>query len=196
MICHTFIPSIARNLLLIIFISLFCIISSFAHPIDSISSYRSIHYKGTVEIMVNDQNFLCQYNFVNVMDSFLYIQLNAGPIEAGRALITPDHVLYINKLQKNYYEGDYSFFQHVLSLDIDFYAIQAIFNRFPVSVPEDVELSYHGESFRDGFSFFKILTVENEDFTIQLEIKKVTFNDVPKVSAAVPKNYDAIILRP
>jgi len=192
---NTGISSIARNLFLIaIFSFLFTLL--FAQSTDSIGSYHSIYYKGNAEIEINEQSILCQYNFVNVIDSFLYIQVNAGPIEAGRALITPDNILYINKLQKNYYDGDYTFFQHLLGLDIDFYAIQAIFNRFPVSVSEDVELSYHGEADFGEYSFFKILTCETEGFAIQLEIKKVTFNEVPKVSAPVPRNYDAIILRP
>jgi hypothetical protein len=171
---------------------IFCITSSVAQTTDSISSYNSIHYRGSAEIAINEQTYNCQYNFVNVIDSFLYIQLNVGPIEAGRALITPDKILYINKLQKNYYEGDYSFFQKLLDIDIDFYAIQAIFNGFPVSVPEDVELLYQGKSVHDKYLFFDFLTCESEDYALKLEVKKVTFNDVPKVSAAVPKNYSAI----
>jgi len=179
-----------KNLFLIILF--FNFTSIFAH-IDSTYSYHSIHYKGTAEIEINEQTFGCQYNFVNVIDSFLYIQLNVGPIEAGRGLLTPNSVLYINKLQKNYYEGDYSFFQHLLDLDIDFYTIQDIFNGFSVTVPEDVELSYQGESAFGDFSFFNKLICEHEDFSLKLEVKKVTFNDVPKVSTTVPKNFSAII---
>ena len=177
-----------------IFFALICFSSFFSlfAQIDSISSYKSIHYRGTAVIEFNEQTFNCQYNLVNEVDSFLYLQLNIGPIEAGRALITPDKILYINKLQKNYYEGDYTFFQHLLDLDIDFYAIQAIFNGFPVSVPEEVELSYHGQTVSDGYSFFNRLTCESDGYALQLDVKKVTFNDVPKVSAVVPKNFSAV----
>jgi hypothetical protein len=192
MVCNTFISNIARNLFLSIFFCFFCFSLSFAQTTDSILSYHSIHYRGSAEIEINEQTFTCQYNFVNVIDSFLYIQLNIGPIEAGRALITPNTVLYINKLQKNYYEGDYSFFQHLLDLDIDFYAIQAIFNGFPVYVSEEIELSYQGKSVFDEYTFFNTLTCEYENLSVRLDVKKVTFNDVPKVGATVSKNFTVI----
>jgi len=180
-----------RNLFL--FIVFFNFTYSFAQTNDSICPYHSIHYKGTAEVDINEQPFHCLYNFVNVIDSLLYIQLNVGPIEAVRVLATPSSVVYINKLQKNYYEGDYSFFQNLLDLDIDFYAFQAIFNRFPVTVPEDVELSYQGESVFGDYTFFNKLICEYEGLSLKLEVKKVVFNDVPKVSTTVPKNFSAII---
>jgi hypothetical protein len=192
MVRHTFIPSVTRNLLLSIFFCFFCTSLSFAQTTDSTSSYNSIHYRGSAEVEINEQIFNCQYNFVNVIDSFLYIQLNIGPIEAGRALITPNTVLYINKLQKKYYDGDYSFFQHLLDLDIDFFAIQATFNGYPIYVSEEIELSYHGKSVFDEYSFFNILTCEYENLSLRLDVKKVTFNNVPKVSATVPKNFTVI----
>jgi len=129
---------------------------------------------------------------VNVIDSFLYIQLNMVPIEAGRAWLTTDNVLFINKLQKNYYDGDYSFFQHYIGLEVDFFALQDMFNGFPVSVSDDIELSYYGETVYDEYSFFDVLLCKTEGFALKLEVKKATFNEVPGVSAAIPKNYSAI----
>ena len=167
---------------------------SFAQVTDSIFPYHSIHYKGTAMIEIDEQIFSGQLNFVNVIDSFLYMQLNVAGFEAGRVLLTPDNILFINKLQKKYYEGDYTFFQQFIDVDIDFYTIQAIFNNFPTTVPEDVMLSYEGELIADDHLFFNILTCEHEEYPLKLkiEVKKVTFNDVPKVSATVPKNYSAI----
>jgi len=157
--------------------------------IDATSSYSSIHYRGSVVISIGEQIHSAQYNLVNVIDSFLYIQLNAV-IEVGRILLTPDKILFINKLERNYYEGDYSIVQHLIDVDIDFYTIQAIFNGFPVDVPDEVTLFYAGEQ----DSFFKRLIFESIDYELQLqvEVKKVTFNDAPKVSATVPRNFTAI----
>jgi len=185
-----------KNLFFIAF--LFCAIHfSFAQTTDSIpaidstSAYSSIHYRGSVVITIDEQTHNGQFNLVNVIDSFLYIQLNAI-IEVGRVLLTPDQFLLINKLQKNYYEGDYSIFQHLIDVDIDFYTLQAIFNGFPVDIPDGVALSYEGEP----DSFFSRLVFESTDYELklQLEVKKITFNDVPKVSATVPKNFTAIKL--
>jgi len=189
---NTDIPSVARNLFFAAIFFLLYISTPLAQTTDSTYSYYSIHYKGLTEVDINGQTYNCQYNLVNVIDSLLYIQLNMGPVEVGRALITPDKILFINKLQKKYYEGDYSFFQHLIDLEIDFYAIQAIFNGFPITVPEDIELSYQGKSVFGDYSFFNFLTCESEGYALKLEVKKVTFNDAPKVSAAIPKNHSAI----
>jgi len=176
---------------------IFCIFAisySFAQTSDSTSSYISIHYRGSATISIDEQTYSGQFNLVNVIDSFLYIQLNVAGFEAGRILITPDQILLINKLQKNYYEGDYTIFQHLIGVDIDFYTIQAIFNGFPIDIPDGIELSYQGELIVDEFSFFNRLIFESTDYELklQLDIKKVTFNDVPKVSATIPKNYSVI----
>ena len=175
------------------FFLVFTIHFSFAQTIDS-ASYTAIHYKGSAIINIGEQTFNGQFILVNVIDSFLYIQLHVAGLEAGRVLLTPDQVLFINKLQKNYYEGDYTIFQHLIEVDIDFFTLQAIFNGFPVGIPEEIALSYEGELLTDGFSFFNRLIFESVDYELklQLDIKKVTFNDVPKVSASVPKNYSTI----
>ena len=188
----TLIPRTARNLLFVFSFSVLCSSFLFAQTTDLSYSYHSIHYKGNAQVSFNGQSYNCQYNYVNVIDSFMYIQLNMGPIEAGRILITPDNVLFINKLQQNYYDGDYSFFQHFTGLEIDFYTFQAIFNGFPVPVPDEVELSYQGKTDFGEYSFFNTLSFETEEFALALDVKKVTFNDVPKVSATVPKNYSTI----
>ena len=178
------------------FLCFFTIHFLFAQATDSIpvteqtSSYFSIHYRASATIEMDGQVFSGQLNFVNVIDSFLYMQLNVAGLEAGRILLTPDNILFINKFQKNYFDGDYTFFEQLIDVEIDFYTIQAIFNNFTVSVPEELLLSYQG----DEDSFFNTLIIEHEDYPVKLklEIKKVTFNDVPKVSATVPKNYTPI----
>ena len=188
----TLIPRIVRNLLFVFSFSVLFPSFLFAQTTDSTYPYNSIHYKGSAKIMAEGQTYNCQFNLVNEIDSLLYIQLNIGAIEVGRALTTPDKFLFINKLQQNYYDGDYSFFLHLFGLDIDFYAIQAIFNGFPVEVSEDIALSYQGTTGYDEYSFFDVFLCETEGYSLRLEVKKVTFNEVPKVNATIPKNYSAI----
>jgi hypothetical protein len=162
--------------------------------IGSTFSYHSIHYRGTATINMDGQSYRGQFNFVNVIDSLLYVQLNVAGFEAGRVLATPENILYINKLQREYYQGDYIFFQQFVDVDIDFFTLQAIFNNFETSVPKDVKISYLGELVDDGYSFFNTLIFEHEEHPLKLrmDIKKVTFNNVPKVSANVPNNYSRI----
>jgi hypothetical protein len=189
--------SAARNVFLFAFL-IFYTFSTSAQTTYSVSSdsdsYASVHYKGTAWISKQEQYRSCQYNLVNVIDSFLFIQINIAGIEIGKGLVTPTHILFINKVEKKYYQGDYSIFKHLTGFETDFHTLQAIINGFPVSLPEETEITYSGERFsKDEHSFFKTLTGKYGDFEIEIEVKKITFNSVPEVSAIVPKNYTQII---
>jgi len=168
-------------------------ITLFSQNIDTIvAPYTSVHYRGSAMITINDNPLSCQYNVVSVIDSFLYIQLNVVGLEAGRGLATPDNILYINKLQKNYYSGDYSVFEKLLDMEIDFYTLQDVFTGTPKMVPEDVELSYQRDSLSYEYPFFSTLTCEYYTLSLKLDVKKVTFNAAPSVSAVVPRNFKEI----
>jgi hypothetical protein len=145
-------------------------------------------------ITAGEQYRSCQFYLVNVIDSFLYVHISVAGIEVGRTIVTPDSVLLINKIEKKYYQGDYSFFQHLIGVVLDFYTFQALFNNFPITVPEEVELSYQQEYFTGEYDFFKTILCKYENFEVELEIKKVTFNDVPEVSITIPKNFSQIFL--
>ena len=50
----------------------------------------------------------------------------SAPLGVIKAYITPDRVSFYNKLQNEYFDGDYSYFSDMLGIDIDFYKIQNI----------------------------------------------------------------------
>ena len=122
----------------------------------------------------------------------MYIQLNFGPIEVGRVLTTPDNIVFINKLQKNYYNGDYSFIEKTIGTELDFYTVQGIFNGSLTEEPEEFELTYQRDSLSFEYPFFNTLLCEYYTLSLQLDVKKATFNAAPNVSATIPKNYKAI----
>ena len=178
-----------RTLFFIAFFLIFATHSLWAQETDSVSYYKSIYYKGTAQIELNEQLHHCQFNFVNVVDSFLYIQLNIAGIEMGRVFATPDIVIIINKLEKTFYYGNYFILQTVTGIDLEFYSLQNMFNGVPDSLPPGFEVSYNGELNVNESTFFKTLHCEHEKFSLKLDIKKVTFDDVPAVTAAIPRNY-------
>ncbi len=47
-------------------------------------------------------------------------------IPVGRVLLTPDSVRFVNFIEKNYFEGDYSYLAGILNFDITFDMVQAI----------------------------------------------------------------------
>jgi hypothetical protein len=175
--------------------------SHFAYPISDsthftsqISSppFSSVHYRGDATVIIDDKPQECQFSIVNVIDSFLYVQLNLGPLEVGRVLITPNNIVFINKLQKNYYDGDYSFIEKMLGAELDFYTVQGIFNGSLIEDPEEFDLTYQRDSISYEYPFFKTLLCEYYTLSIELNVKKVTFNAPLNVSATIPKNYKEI----
>ena len=189
----------------IILCNLFCIvliINSFSQDTYSIPAYQSVHYKGNAFMGKNEEYQGCQYNIVNVIDSFLYVQLNFAGIEAGKIWITPDSILFINKIQKNFFSGDYSVFKILSDMEIDFYMLQDIFNGNPIFSPEGVEINYQRDSLSYEYPFFKTLTGDYDffsletivRFSLEVNVRKVTFNNVPEVSAVIPKNFKKIEL--
>jgi hypothetical protein len=169
---------------------LFTVVSSLAQSNIATFPYTSIHYRGTAIMSKNEELQSCQYNVVSVIDSFLYIQLHFAGIEAGKILATPNSILFINKLQKNFYEGDYSAFKRFLDMEVDFYMLQDLFNGALDSPPEGITLSYKTEDYE--YPFYKTLTCEYDIFSLQVNVKKVTFNKIPEVSTVIPGNYEVI----
>jgi len=143
-------------------------------------------------INLNAKPQVFQFSIVCVLDSFLYVQLNIGAIEAGRVLINPDNILLINRLQKNYYQGDYSVFEKLLDMELDFFTLQDIFTGIPIFYPDDLEISYLMDSISYEYPFFSTLSCEYYLLSLKLDVKKVNFNTVPEVSATIPKNFTGI----
>ena len=48
----------------------------------------------------------------------------SAPLGVIKAYITPDRVSFYNKLQNEYFDGDYSYLNEILGFDIDFFKIQ------------------------------------------------------------------------
>lgn len=48
----------------------------------------------------------------------------SAPLGVIKAYITPDRVSFYNKLQNEYFDGDFSYFSDILGIEIDFYKIQ------------------------------------------------------------------------
>ncbi|MFO7868198.1 MAG: DUF4292 domain-containing protein [Bacteroidales bacterium] len=59
-------------------------------------------------------------------DSIIWISLKPFLIEVARCAFTPDSVFIINKLEKSYYAGNYSYIQDFLGIPIDYTTIQSI----------------------------------------------------------------------
>ena len=48
----------------------------------------------------------------------------SAPLGAARAMITPEKVSYYNKLENEYFDGDYSIISELLGVELDFHKVQ------------------------------------------------------------------------
>jgi hypothetical protein len=58
-------------------------------------------------------------------------------IPVGRVLLTPDSVIYVNYIERNYFVDDYTFLSEFLNIDLDFATIQAIISNSAFSYRND-----------------------------------------------------------
>jgi len=58
-------------------------------------------------------------------------------VPVGRVLLTPDSVIYVNYIDRNYFVDDYSFLSNFLNIDLDFATIQSIISNSAFSYRND-----------------------------------------------------------
>jgi hypothetical protein len=58
-------------------------------------------------------------------------------IPVGRVLLTPDSVIYVNYIERNYFVDDYTFLSNFLNIDLDFATIQSIISNSAFSYRND-----------------------------------------------------------
>jgi hypothetical protein len=58
-------------------------------------------------------------------------------IPVGRVLLTPDSVIYVNYIDRNYFVDDYTFLSDFLNIDLDFSTIQSIISNSAFSYRND-----------------------------------------------------------
>lgn len=90
--------------------------------------YNWISYQLKVGLTHRNEQLAFQCYFVNRIDSIIYLNLNKSGIELARVVLTPDSVIYVNKLEHKYYQGDYEFIEKLFGLPLHFSHIQSLMN--------------------------------------------------------------------
>ena len=91
-------------------------------------TYEWISYQMKISLEKEEEKLAFQCFFVNRIDSLIYLNLNRSGIELARAVLTPDSVIYVNKLEHEFYAGDYSFLRRVFGFPLDFDMVQSLLN--------------------------------------------------------------------
>lgn len=83
--------------------------------------------KVSVDSDINNQTNSFSANLRIKKDSAIWISISpALGIEVARALITPDSLKFINRINGTYFKGDYKYLNELLQIEVNFKMIQAI----------------------------------------------------------------------
>ncbi|MDA3909847.1 MAG: DUF4292 domain-containing protein [Bacteroidales bacterium] len=97
------------------------IIESYHHT-DSFPSVASFRFNAEIISDGGAQSANCYIRMYQ--DSLIWISVRSMSLEGMRAVITPDSVKYIDRINNKYYRGDYSFVAQMSPLLLDFYDVQ------------------------------------------------------------------------
>jgi len=141
-------------------------------------SFQYFSAKGRMQIEEEDGKVSSGVTVRMLRDSVIWISVVPGfGIEAARLKITPDSVYMVNRLQRNYFVGDYTLIKDKFKVDVDFKIVQAILlgNYIPSATGEEKEIAA---------SPLQHLRQEQEDLLIDqfldianAKLKKLTIKD-------------------
>jgi hypothetical protein len=89
---------------------------------DSFPSVASFRFNA--EIITDDGSQSANCYIRMYQDSLIWISVRSMSLEGMRAVITPDSVKYIDRLNNKYYLGDYSFMAKMSPMQLDFHDVQ------------------------------------------------------------------------
>jgi len=100
-------------------------------------------------------------NLKTIKDKQILASITKLNIPIGRLLLTPDSVIYVNYIDRNYFVDDYSYLSKFLNIDLDFGTVQSILTNNAFSYRND-------EKDRD----FKTFTTSIEEGKYVLQSEK------------------------
>jgi hypothetical protein len=101
-----------------------------------------------------------------IKDEKILASITKLNIPVGRVLLTPDSVIYVNYIERNYFVDDYSFLSGFLNIDLDFATIQSIIS--------NSAFSYRNDEKDKDFKTF-ITSVESGMYILQSEKERKVF---------------------
>ena len=159
--------------------------------------YQWVSYRGKADITDTGGTRTCSFYMVNRRDSLIYINVNLSGVEILRAVFTPDGLTYVNKLNYNYYQGNYGPLRFLTSMPLSFDLLQAALNGETEMLPKNQKLSFEYKDFEaiDSLrSFFKTFIFKDLDHVIEIDghIKAIHFNTPGPTSIKIPEKFTEI----
>lgn len=89
-------------------------------------TFRYLSAKGRAQLDVPGLKQTVNLNVRVRQDSVIWLSISVAGFEAARAYITPDSVQVLNKLQREYYAGNFSYLKQRFNVDVTFAQLQAL----------------------------------------------------------------------
>ena len=100
--------------------------------------YNTLSIKSGIKIEFNNKNYSLKGNFRLRKDSLIWINLNhASGLPVLRAIITPDSIKYLDKINKKYYSGKYEETAKALKINLNFKSLQSLLTNELISVSDN-----------------------------------------------------------
>ena len=131
---------------------------------DHAQHVRFITSKVKFSIEMGNQNMTLTGNLKMKRDDVIRLQLMAfGFVEAGRLELTPDYVMIIDRINKQYLKVPYSHLDFLRNSNIDFYVFQALFWNELFQPGKSHLTDSHLKSYKTEVGFDDDLIVAMED---------------------------------
>lgn len=85
------------------------------------ADFKTFQAKVKIDFTDGDKSNGVTVNFRMEKDKVIWL---SAPLGAARAMITPEKVSYYNKLENEYFDGDYALLSELLGIDLDFEKVQ------------------------------------------------------------------------
>ncbi len=91
------------------------------------SSFNTFKAKALISLDNNGKPIDLKANIRIKQDSAIWVSISAGiGIEVARIMLTHDSVLFINRLEKTFFAGNYGFVDDMINAKVDFDIVQAL----------------------------------------------------------------------
>lgn len=88
--------------------------------------FETLKGKSLAEITNNGKSNTLKINFRIKKDSAIWVSISAGVgLEAARVLLTQDSVMFLNRIDKTFFAGNYQFINSMINAQVDFDIVQS-----------------------------------------------------------------------
>ena len=100
--------------------------------------YNTLSIKSGIKVEFHNKKYSLKGNFRIKKDSIIWVNLNhATGISVLRAILTPDSIKYLDKINKKYYAGTYEMTAKALKINLNFKSLQSLLTNELISVSDN-----------------------------------------------------------